>query len=230
MIRPNRQGRVRSFEHSGPSNTTMNFIFGYLGVFVVLAGLMALLAAVQPLLGPAPTGRSSAATPAVAATAEEPLALKVPWSRGTSKNPVFAALIAGRLKLLDPTPLYEELLRRPAPRRPQIINVRLHDMTIRFYPVTNSIQCYQFRLAENAGEPIETARLPSSLWAEERKRYDGARYFYFFWVSGDSFERFREIRDRMRLEGVEIGWKPVRPGSPLELCQGLDGGGSPVAQ
>lgn len=207
----------------------LDLLSSNVGVLVILAGMVALTALIHPLGGQfAKPGTADA--PASGTLAQEPRVLKVPWSRGTSKNPVFAALIGGRLRLLDLSPLYDKLVTLPSPRSPRTLDVQLPDMTIRFYPVTNDVHCYQFRLKEDAGEPVDAAGRPNSAWSRVRERYDGARYFYFFWVAGDSFEQFRETRDRMRAEGVEVGWKPARRGSFPELCQGLDGAGNPVPQ
>ncbi len=217
----------RVFGHRMRLDSLFDSVSNNVGVLVILAAFAALLAVWQPFR---PLPPPEAAAPDRAGAAKETRTLKVPWSRAASKNPVFATLAGGRVMLLNLAPVYEELLKRPTPRRPQPIDVRRRNVSIRFYPVTNEVYCFQFRLDEGAGEPVSEANRAGSAWTRERGRFDGERYFYFFWVAGDSFEQFRALRERLRNEGLEVGWKPVRPGAPLELCQGVDGGSSLVPQ
>jgi len=149
--------------------------------------------------------------------------LRVPWARPSSKHAVFVALSGGRIQVFDLVPLYDALLKRQAPRRPQRIDLRLPDVSIRFYPITNEAYCFQFRPTEGAGESWAEAMLPGSAWQRVRTRFEADRYFYFFWVASDSFETFRNLRDSVKTEHVDVEWKPVRPATPLEICQGTDG-------
>lgn len=208
-------------------DSLVDIVSNNVGVLVILGAFAALVAVLHPFR---PLPPSETAAPARVAAGKVTRTLKVPWSHAASKNPVFATLTGGRVMLLNLAPVYEELLNRPTPRRPQPIDVRRKDVTIRFYPVTNDVYCFQFRPDEGAGEPVDEANRAGSAWTRERGRFDGERYFYFFWVASDSFEQFRALRERLRNEGLEVGWKPVRPGAPLELCQGVDGGSSLVPQ
>jgi len=238
--------RRRVFGELVPLDALVDIVSSNVGVLLILGACAVLLTVLRPFRGALPPGRAAphgtaapvssaaprqeTAAPVRPAPAGEIRTLKVPWVHATSKNPVFAALIAGRVKLLDLTPVYEELLKRPSPRRPKPVDVRLRDATIRFYPVTNEVYCFQLRPDEGAGETVEAATLAGSAWTRERGRFDAERTFYFFWVASDSFEQFRALRNDLRSAGVEVGWKPVRAGAPLELCQGVDGGSNLVPQ
>lgn len=189
----------------------------------LLAIGVALLAIGHPL-------RADGAAPRAREAASAARTLKVPWPRTSSKHAVFAALSGGRIQVFDLEPLYDELLKRPAPRAPQRVDLRLPDVSIRFYPITNEVYCFQLRPKEGAGESWAEAALPGSAWQRTRTRFGADRHSYFFWVAGDSFETFRALRDSLRREHVEVGWKPVRSEAPLEICQGVDGGSDLAAQ
>ena len=151
------------------------------------------------------------------------MTLRVPWPKGTTKNSVFAAMTGGRVQVLDMDPVYDQLLKRPFPRRPQPVDVELPDVSIRFYPLTNEAYCLQFRPSEAAGEPLRTAGEAGSAWQRARKRFPKDRFMFFFWVTPDSFESFRTLREKLVQDGVDVEWKPVQADAPLEVCQGVDG-------
>jgi len=195
--------------------------------FGTAIGIVLGVALAAALPGGRPRAHAAAPAPALTPTPAAARTLKVPWSRPSSKHSVLAALNGGRIQVFDLEPLYDELVKRPAPRRPQRIDLRLPEVWLRFYPITNEAYCMQFRPREGAGESWAEARLPGSAWRRARDRFTAERYTYFFWVAGDSFETFRALREILRGEGVEVAWKPVRPDAPLEICRGLGSGLEP---
>ena len=194
-----------------------DIVSNVLGILVILSACFALLAALRS------AGPSARAHPE-AARRREAFALEVPWPKLSAKNLVFAALIGGRVQALDLAPVYERLLKRAAPRRPRPVDVEQPGVAIRFYPIANDAYCIRFRPTESFGEAVEAAQAPSSAWQAALRRFPPDRFTFFFWVTPDSFEAFRELRDTLRQDKVEVAWKPVPAGAPLEICQGIESG------
>ncbi len=81
----------------------------------------------------------------------------------------------------------------------------------------------EFQPARRAGENWLRAQRADSRWRRALRRFPPERYIYFFWVTGDSFELFREIRDHLWQENYEVGWKPLPDDAPMEVCNGFEG-------
>ena len=206
-----------------PLDALVDIVSNNVGILMILAAFVAVLLVLFPGWPGSPVAENDD-TRAGELTRAKELSVTVPWTRATSKSSLFAFLGAGRIKVLDLDPLYTELQKRPALRRPQPLDLRWPDMAVRFYPVTNEVYCIQFRPEAGAGETWAEAGKPGSDWQRSRERLKGERFTTFFWVASDSFGAFRTLRDTLRQEGLEVGWKPVRRDAPLELCQGVDGG------
>jgi hypothetical protein len=192
-----------------------DIVSNLLGGMVILTACVGLVAAV----------RSSPLSPAGSASArrEAAMTVTVTWPKATTKNAVFASAEDGRFQVLDLTPMYTLLLKDPYPRRLKPVDVDEPGAAIRFYPITNDAYCFRFQPRSGAGEPLGLVRSPGSAWQQARKRFPGNRFTFFFWVTPDSFDAFREVREDLRQDGVDVDWKPVAPGTPLEICQGVDG-------
>lgn len=194
-----------------------DIVSNVLGFLVILITCFALLAAVRASPSPVAAARDASGS-------GDEHTVSVPWPKPSSKNTVFAALIGGRVQALDLAPVYERLLIRAAPRRPRPVDVEQPGVAIRFYPITNDAYCIRFRPHEPFGEAVAAARQPASAWQAALRRFPPDRFTFFFWVTPDSFEAFRELRDTLRQDKVEVGWKPVPAGAPLEICQGIESG------
>src|SRR5271170_3004854 len=173
-MRPRRKRRLR-FVEAMQLDTLVDLVSNNVGVLVILTAFVALVSVLNPLeqgtLHQAPAKASGGAqSPEASRSPATPMiqTLAVPWAHSSQKNPVFAALIGGRVKLLDLSPLYEELLHRPQPTSVRPLDVHRPGVVTRFYPITNDVYCFQFRVAQNAGEPLTEARKPGSAWTQER--------------------------------------------------------------
>ena len=147
----------------------------------------------------------------------------VPWSHPSNKNPVFFAIRRNRSVHLDMAHFFRELANRSRGSRPEMLTVKQKGMNIRFFPVTNQVYCLEFRPHKNAGESWHRAGRAGSAWKKAAARYPSEKFYYFFWVSGDSFELFRDLRKGLWERQVEVGWKPTGPDEALELCNGFEG-------
>jgi hypothetical protein len=209
--------RRRLLGEESPTDALAGIVSAGLGTLVILSACFALLAALR-------SSQSAARSRRVAAHPRAEITLSVPWPKPSTKNLVFAALIGGRVQALDLAPVYERLQKRATPRRPRPVDVELPGVSIRFYPISNDAYCIRYRPKQPFGEAVKDARSPASAWQAARERFPADRFGFFFWVTPDSFEAFRELRDTLRRDNVEVDWKPVPAGAPLEICQGIEGG------
>jgi hypothetical protein len=153
-----------------------------------------------------------------------PERLDVPWSHVTTKNTIYLIVRGNRILPVDLRAFYAELAGRTAPKRLEPIEVHLPNVNAKFYPVTNNVFCLEFFPQAGGGETWLQAQKPVSRLQRVRERYSGEKYVYFFWVSGDSFELFRDLRKRLRDENVEVGWQPIAAGrASMAVCNGFDG-------
>lgn len=211
-MRKSRHGRTRSLS----LDSLVDIVSNTVGILIILAVFMALFAQmVIPEVRERARERPEGPQP--------PEKLLIPWSHATNRNAVFFYVHRDRVHHLDLTAFYQRLAAE-APQADSVpITLELPGMTARYYPVTNHVFCLEFRPEAGHGEPWPEARSGPSAWRQARRAYPREKFYYFFWVTGDSFDVFRSIRDTLWEEQVEVGWKPVRPDAPLEICNGFDG-------
>lgn len=195
-------------------DSLVDIVSNTVGILLILAVFMALLAQIDL---PGEDARE------VQPQLERPVQrLLIPWAHATHKNAAFFHLKGNRVQVIDLAAFYEKLAERE--RLPGDIPLLIEQpgLETRFYPVTNYVYCLEFRPTGETGETLLEMRKPGSDWQQARSRHSAERFFYFFWVAGDSFEMFREIRESLWEQNVEVGWKPVRDKQPLEICNGFD--------
>ena len=196
-------------------DSLVDIVSNNLGILIILAAFMALIGLIDPLalnpLDQPPAGPIP------------PKRLLVPWSHPTHKFPILFAVVDNRILNLDMPDFFRKLAEQPRQERPKTVTIRQKEVTIRFFPVTNQIYCLEFRPVPGSGETWSEAGKGASTWRRALARYRPEKYYYFFWVAGDSFELFREVRARLWDKQFEVGWKPVAKGRPLEICNGFEG-------
>lgn len=210
---------MRDFLNSGgllkSMDSLVDIVSNNLGILIILAAFMALFGMINPATLQQPEQSQLQAVP--------PKKLLVPWSHPTHKHPILFVLQGNRILHLDMAGFFRELADQPHQTTPSAVDIKQDDATIRFFPVTNQIYCLEIRPRRGAGETLQEARSPSSRWSRALAGYPPERFYYFFWVSGDSFGLFREVRARLWDKQVEVGWKPIGKQTPLEICNGFEG-------
>ncbi len=181
-----------------------------------LAGITLLLGLGLPRL-PLPLAQGDAGSEARAAR------LEVPWPQAAPKNVVFFNLRHNRVQFLDLRPFYSALQDTPVDRKGSPLTFTQRQLTLRFFPVTNQVFCLELKPDPAAGETWTQAQLPGSHLRKVLQQFSSAGYAYFFWVGGDSFETYTRVRAWLREQRVEVLWRPVAEGAPLEACSGLEG-------
>lgn len=197
-------------------DSLVDIVSNNVGILVILAAFMALIVLVNP--------NAQQTVPEEQTPTEIPTRrLQVPWSHPTNRQTVYFALQHNRLVTLDLREFYTQLAgQQPNPQR-EPVRFDLKNAALRFFPVTNHIYCLEFTLHAGGGESWLEAQRPASAWQTALRQYGPEEFVYFFWVSGDSFELFRELRQQLWQSNHEVGWRPVLPDKPLEVCTGFDG-------
>jgi hypothetical protein len=195
-------------------DSLVDIVSNNVGILIILAAFMALFALINPRTQSATGGRT-----------QQPVPKKVlvPWSHPTSKHHIFLALQHGRIQYFDLRQFFADLGQRDAKGPAKPLTVELKGLSIRFFPVTNQVYCLQFKPEAGMGEAWMAAQRPGSTWQQVLHRYPSERYVYFFWVSGDSFELFRQLRKDLWDHQYEVGWKPLGKEQPMEVCNGFEG-------
>ena len=210
---------MRKFEKTRvlPQNldSLVDIVSNNLGILIILAAFMALFGLVNPM----DTQESQKLTAKVV----PPKRLLVPWSHATHKNTVLFAIRGNRIVHLDMARFFRELAKQPKQERPTHVTIQQEAVKIRFFPVTNQVYCMEFTAEKRAGESWHEAGRLGSAWRGVKRRYPPENFYYFFWVSGDSFELFRDVRKQLWEQQYEVGWKPATPAETLEICNGFEG-------
>lgn len=195
-------------------DSLVDIVTNNVGILIILAAFMALFALMAP-------GRAVVKSEPPRVTPPPPL-LQVPWSHPTSKQTLFFFIRDNRIQYIDLKAVYERLLALPAGRRAPL-SLTVPGVSVRFFPVTNQVYCFEFTPRPGAGETWAEARGSGSRWRQALSRYPREGFVYFFWVAGDSFELFRDVRASLLERQVEVGWKPVKKDALLEVCSGFEG-------
>lgn len=195
-------------------DSLVDIVSNNVGILIILAAFMALLALINPR-----TQSSSGGLP----QQQAPKKLLVPWSHPTNKHNLFLAIHENRIQYFDLRAFFTNLAGRDASGPPQPLTVQQKGVQIRFFPVTNQVYCLEFKPHAGQGENWLEAQRPDSTWNQVLREYPPERYVYYFWVTGDSFELFRQLRQSLWKRQYEVGWKPTGKDRPLEVCNGFEG-------
>ncbi len=196
-------------------DSLVDIVSNNVGILVILAAFMALFT----LVDPSEKSQSSLGIP----LERPPKKLLVPWSHPTTKYHLFLAMRDNRVQFIDLRPFYKELQTRNPRSKPEPITIDQNRLRIRFFPVTNQIYCMEFNALRGFGENWLLAQRPESQWQAMLRDFPREQYILFFWVSGESFELFREVRKTLWERQYEVGWKPIRKDAPMEVCNGFEG-------
>lgn len=215
MARRYRHSRFQSPSQGINLDSLVDIVSNNVGILIIIGAFMALLALANPL---------SSTEEGIALPEERPPEkLLVPWSHPTQKNNVYLALKNGRVQFFDLRPFFRELADKEPGSRPSPVTHEFQGMKVRFFPVTNQIYCLQFQPSDQFGENWLKAQRADSAWRGMLRAFPSERFVLFFWVGGESFELFRQVRQGLWSENYEVGWKPLAEGAPMEICNGFEG-------
>lgn len=196
-------------------DSLVDIVSNIVGILVILAAFMALFGLINPATVTEPQRAPNRPQP--------PKRLLIPWSHATHKNSVMFSLEGNRLLHLDLRAFYRRLGERRQQGRPRPETVEQPGLDIRFFPVTSQVYCLEFKPKPRAGETWLQALGGGSDWKRTLGLYPPEKFYYFFWVAGDSFELFREVRKTLWENNYEVGWKPLAKKAAMETCTGFSG-------
>jgi hypothetical protein len=195
-------------------DSLVDIVSNTVGILIILAVFMALASRMEL--------RNVSSQSPTKPSAPPPQLLLVPWSHATHKNAVFGQIAGNRLHVFDLRDFYAQLAQKPLTGSLPV-SVSQPGLETRFYPVTNYVYCLEFRPEPGQGETAAEWALAGSDWNSVLNRYPPEKFFFYFWVAGDSFDTFRNLRRELWSRQIEVGWKPAAPDRPLEVCNGFDG-------
>jgi len=215
MHRRRAPSRLRSLSQGLNLDSLVDIVSNNVGILIIIAAFMALLSIVQsPSTPPEESARPKSS---------QPERLLVPWSHPTQKNNLYLALQDGRVQFFDLRPFFRELAEKTPGTRPAPVVHDRQGLKVRFFPVTNQVYCLQFDPSRDFGENWLKAQRADSTWNRLLQDYPPERFVLFFWVSGENFDLFRQMRAYLWSENYEVGWKPLAKDAPMEICNGFEG-------
>lgn len=196
-------------------DSLVDIVSNIVGILVILSAFMGLITLLQPDRDP--TGARQLSLRQI------PKKILVPWSHPTTKNHLYLALRGNRIQFFDLRSFFLQLAEKKFSGTNAPVTIAQKGVDIRFFPVTNQIYCLEFQSGRGFGENWLQAQRPQSTWKKVLSEYPPEKYVLFFWVGGDSFELFRQIRKSLWERQYEVGWKPALKDDPLEICNGFEG-------
>ena len=196
-------------------DSLVDIVSNIVGILVILAAFMALFGLISPSRLDESESAKKESVP--------PEKLMVPWSHATNKQAVLFQIRGNRILHFDMRAFFQELSTRSGKGKPRAETIRLNRFEVQFFPVTNQVYCMVLAGNPDAGETFLQTNSGNSDWKRVQGLYPPAKFYYFFWVTGDSFELFRRIRSDLWSRQYEVGWKPVAGKSSLEICNGFEG-------
>ncbi|MDH4224852.1 MAG: hypothetical protein OEW12_04325 [Deltaproteobacteria bacterium] len=196
-------------------DSLVDIVSNNVGILIILAVFTALFALHQGEQGNASaTDKTSVEPP--------PVKLEIPWAHPTAKNPVYFLIHKNRILHLDLRDFYSQLAQQDVNPEKLPLTIFQPGFSTRLFPVTSHVYCLEFLPEPQAGETWLEAREPGSHLNAALQRFPGEKFYAFFWVTGDSFELFRDVRKKLNEKNMEVGWKPSLNTANPEICNGFD--------
>lgn len=197
-------------------DSLVDIVTNNVGILIILSAFMALFALLTPSRALVKSDQPRATPP--------PPRLEVPWSHPTNKQTLFFVVRDNRIQYVDMKSIYQKMLDSPPiSRAGKPVTLSEPGMGVRFFPITNQVYCFEFAPKSGSGETWNEAKAANSRWHQVLSHFSRENFVYFFWVSGDSFELFRDVRKTLLAQQIEVGWKPVKANVPLDICNGFEG-------
>lgn len=146
--------------------------------------------------------------------------IKIPWSHASQKNSLLFFLKNDRLVYFDRALVFKKLKGYLSGKESLPKQIFLKDFSIELFTGRGHAHCIEFFPSTGSGQLWHQVSGQDGLMKSLKKKYPPEENYFFFWVEPQSFDLFRGIRQSLWEELYEVGWKPVRIGSPLLYCSG----------
>ncbi|MGA1599575.1 MAG: hypothetical protein ACO4AU_11015 [bacterium] len=191
-------------------DSLVDIVSNSVGILVILSVFVALLTLNAPEL----------TTPETRTVAQEEK-IVIPWSHYSQKASRLMLIKNNQVVLFDRAGVYRRIRDELAGSRqpPEVLD--FPDYETRLTTLSGSAHCLDFSPYRDSGRWWhEFSRSGGELDRLLQAHRPETTYFYF-WVHPNSFELFRDIRQKLWDANFEVGWKPVRDQTPLRYCSGF---------
>ena len=205
-----KKGSLRGRSASSPLglDSLVDIVSNSVGILIILTVFMALISLLEP--------------PEVIPEKQEALLtqekIEIPWAHYSQKSSLLFLIRDNHLLYFDRQLVYDQLKEAlQYTDQPQMdFSFPEYSVELRIYSLY--WHCLDFQPNPQAGEWWHQAKTLENLISQ----YSPSEYYFFFWVDANSFEMFREVRDYLRENKFETGWKPVVEKSGLRFCSGAN--------
>ncbi len=154
----------------------------------------------------------------------------IPWTRPSQKSPVLFLLANQKITYLNRHKALENIA-EALENRPQTIGQdsnlqRVYRLDFEKYQIEYSIysqftQCFLFEPKPHQSK--DTQYLEQQLM-EVMKDKNVTSFYAFFWVDSQSLEMFREVRQFLWDQKIQVGWRPINKETEMRYCIGANNG------
>ena len=142
--------------------------------------------------------------------------IEIPWTRPSQKSPVLFLLSQQKITYFDRQKALENISKALEKKHETIgkdSNIqRVYTLDFEKYQVeysiySQSIQCFLFT------PKLKSSKKDNYLEQQIMKVMEGknpASFYAFFWVDSQSLEMFREVRQFLWDQKIQVGWKPTQ--------------------
>ena len=191
-------------------DSLIDIVSNNVGILVILAVFMALFSLIDKKEQISPEEQSKKMIEK----------LKIPWSHASQKNSLLFILHDDRLLYLDRALIYKKLKKYLSGKEPLPTELKLDQYNIKLTFGGRHSHCIEFFPLPASGEWWHNFYRHGGLMQTLMKKYSPEENYFFFWVTPDNFDLFREIRKTLWDHTFEVGWKPVLEESTLRYCSG----------
>ena len=156
--------------------------------------------------------------------------IEIPWTRPSQKSPVLFLLSQQKITYFDRQKALEKIS-KALETKPQAIGrdsdiQRVYTLDFEKYQIEYSIysqstQCFLFTPKPRHSKKTEYLE---QQMMEVMKGKNPASFYAFFWVDSQSLEMFREMRQFLWDQKIQVGWKPVNQDIEMRYCMGANNG------
>lgn len=189
-------------------DSLVDIVSNSVGILIILTVFMALISILEP--------------PEVIPEKKEDLLTEekvlIPWAHYSQKSSLLFLIRDNHLLYFERNLVYEKLADDLKYTDQPKTEFTFPEYSVELLVYSTYWHCLDFKPKPQAGEWWHQAKTLSALV----EKYPPNEFYFFFWVDANSFELFSEVRNYLRENKFETGWKPVVEKSALRYCSGAN--------
>ena len=148
----------------------------------------------------------------------------IPWTRPSQKSPILFVLEKQNLTYFDRKTVLQNLskiLEQTPDTNKRKFTLNFEKYQVQYSIYSQSTQCFLFipqRHQSKKNRYIEKQVM------QVMKEKEAKSFYAFFWVDSQSLEMFRELRQYLWDNKIQVGWKPIDDKSEMRYCVGANNG------